>query len=419
MIAAPHPLPKIRLLILLSLTATSSFVDRNVVGVLIEPIKAEFGASDTMIGLLTGFSFAILYATLGLPIARWADRGDRPTIIALSMAVWSAMTVISGVAGSFVQLALARIGVGIGEAGAVPPAQSLIADAFPVEERGRAFAVFTLASTFGYLLAYGGGGWIATHFGWREAFLAMGFPGLILALLVYWGVPEPRRTERRMRATTPAEAFTQTLGVLVAKPTYLAILASMVLYYSLAYGALTFTVPFILRVHNAGLAETGAIFGVVAAAAALIGTLAGGWSVDWLARRNRRWLCWLAAIGLGIAWPLHLIIFTTGSLTVLYAVLFLAITLLSAAIPAQLTAMHLVIGSSRRATALAIAYFFTNLIGLGLGPLLTGLLSDRLGVDHGSAEGLRLALIAMITLFVPSAVLMLWAARNLQRDTEE
>lgn len=409
---------RIGLLLILSLTATSSFVDRNVLGVLIEPIKAEFHATDTQIGLLTGFSFALLYALLGLPVARWADRGHRPRIIALAMALWSAMTLLSGYAGSFAQLALARVGVGIGEAGALPPAQSLIADHFAPRTRGRAFAVFTLASTVGYLLAYGGGGWIAAHHGWRAAFLAMGAPGILLALLVLFGIGEPRQALPPRAMRRPPESVAVSLGILFGKRAYRLILGSMILYYALAYGALTFTVPFILRVHHRPLAETGAVFGGVAAAAALAGTVVGGIAVDLLARRDQRWLCWLAALGLSAAWPLHLLAFVTASISVLYTALFVAIALLSAAIPAQLTALHAVIGSTRRASAIAVAYFFTNLLGLGLGPLITGRLSDALAASVGPGEALRIALLIMITLFVPSAALMVAAARRISGETE-
>ena len=168
---------------MLFLIGTSNFADRNVIGVLLEPIKAEFGISDASLGLLSGVSFALFYATLGLPVAHWADRGDRRLIITLALGIWTVMTALCGLAQSFWQLVLVRVGVGAGEAGAVPPAQSLIIDYYSPDRRGRAIGIFMLSSTTGYVLGIVIGGWIAEAHGWRAAFLFVGLPRLVLAIL--------------------------------------------------------------------------------------------------------------------------------------------------------------------------------------------------------------------------------------------
>ena len=406
-------------LVVLSLVATSNFVDRNVLGILLEPIKHEFGVSDTLLGLLTGLCFALFYATLGIPIARWADWGDRPLIVKLALIVWSIMTVLCGAAQNFAQLALLRIGVGAGEAGAVPPSQSLIADYFPPGERARAFAVFTLASTAGYLFGFSGGGWVAQTYGWRTTFVVVGLPGLLLALLVHWGLRDPRHAVgARPSARAPTEPLSQTLAVLGKKPAFLYVLGSMVLYYFLAYGALIFTTSFIVRIHHLSLAQAGSIFGLVTASAAVLGSLLGGVIADAVSRRGTKWLCRLCALGLVLSWPLHVAAFLTPSAPLMFGCLFVSVLLLSGVVPSQYTALHMVCGSRRRATAIAIALLVINLVGMGLGPIVTGLLSDHFRASLGSAEGLRMALVIVLTVFVPSGGLMLMAERHLPSDLE-
>ena len=412
---------RIGFLAVLSLVATSNFVDRNVLGILLQPIKAEFGVSDTLLGLLSGLCFALFYATLGIPIARLADHGNRARIVTAALIAWSLMCAAAGLAQNFWQLALTRVGVGAGEAGAVPPAQSLIADYFPPEQRTRAFAVFTLGSTAGYLLGFSGGGWIAQTYGWRMTFVAVGLPGLLLAALAALVLREPRRhgVSAATRIAPVGETLSATVAALIRKPAFLYVLGSLILYNFLASGALIFTTSFIVRVHGLSLARAGAIFGAVAAVAAVAGSLIGGTVADAAIRRDPRWLTRLSAAGLFLAWPLHLLAFATASVPVMFAALFLAIVLLSGVVPGQYAALHMVCGSRRRATAIAIALLLVNLIGLGLGPIATGALSDHFAATEGPAEGLRTALLVVLTVFVPSAGLMLMAQPHFNRDRED
>ncbi len=403
---------------ILFLVSMSNYVDRQILSVLLEPIKSEFGVSDTALGLLTGLSFALFYATLGLPIARLADRSDRKVIITAALVVWSAMTMACGQAATFTQLVLARIGVGAGEAGAIPPAQSLLADYYPPERRTRALAAFTLASTAGFLIGLAGGGWVAQHYGWRTAFVVAGAPGLVIAVIVHLFLQEPRNASGGLRTSGAPEHLRVTVAALATKPAYVLIVSSMVLYFLMAYGALVFVPSFMVRVHHLTIAEAGLRFAVASGAGAVLGTLGGGWLSDRLAARNIAWLARLPGWGLLLAWPVHVAAFLAPSLSMSLVMLFTGALLLSAVVPSQYSALHAVCGSPRRATAVAVAFLFTNLIGLGLGPVIAGAMSDAFAASFGPAEGLRFSLAAIVVMFLPAGVLMLYAARRLAADAE-
>jgi predicted MFS family arabinose efflux permease len=403
----------------LFLVGTSNYVDRSIIGVLLEPIKAEFQVSDTMLGLLSGISFALMYATFGIPIARWADRGDRRLVITLSMVVWNIMTGLCGVASGFWQLAAARFGVGLGESGAIPPAQSLLADYYPPEDRARAFGVFGTSSSAGYAIALILGGFLAQNFGWRAAFLAFGLLGMGLAPLTYLVLREPRHASQFAVRSGDYESTRAAVRVLFAKATYRNILVSIVLYFLVAYGALVFIVSVMIRVHGLSVAKAGATFGTIVAVSALIGNLVGGAVADRLARRNLAWLAPFAGWGMIAAMPIFQLALWSPSLVTMIPLLLLAMVLLSGVVPAMYSALHVVCGSKRRALAVAIAFFFANLIGLGLGPVIAGSLSDVLAFNYGPAEGLRYALMIVTNVLALAGWFMLRAVRYLQTDAED
>ncbi len=405
-------------LAVLFLVSTSNYVDRNIIGVLLEPIKREFGVSDTMLGLLTGFSFAVFYATLGIPVARWADRGDRKLILTVSLAAWSVMTALCGMAQSFVQLALARIGVGAGEAGALPPAQSLIADYYPPAERGKALGTFMMSSMAGYVLGVVVGGQIAQAYGWRAAFLVVGLPGLALAVITYLMLDEPRRLPQFAVAAAAVEPLRTSIKALAAKRSFVDITIAMVLYFLMAYGAFVFTVSYLIRSHGLSVGRASAIFGTVSTVTAVIGSLVGGALADRLARRNITWLARLPGWVLILAFPVYELAFSVRSLPMTVAVLAVGGSLLTGAIPSMFAALHAVCGSARRAMSVAVIFFFANLIGTGLGPIITGRLSDSFAASAGPAEGLRYAMMIVMVAFLPAGWFMLRAARNLERDQE-
>lgn len=407
------------LLFILFLTGTSNYADRNVIGVLLEPIKAEFGVSDTMLGLLTGLAFAIFYVTVGLPIAWLADRGNRKKIIVWSLTVWSIMTALCGVAQNFWQLALARVGVGAGEAGAVPPAQSLIADYYPPEQRAGALGVYMMSSMAGYIIGMTAGGWVAQHYGWREAFLVIGLPGFLLVVATHFVLREPRLQPRFAVAPEATEDARQSIKQLLAKPAYRNIVYALVVYFLMAYGALVFTASFMIRVHGLTVAEAGGLFGIMSAVGAVVGNLGGGKLGDHLAKRDIAWVARFPGLALIAALPLYVGSFAMGSVALMIPLSLLGGILLTGAVPTIFAALHLICGSKRRAMAVALAFFFANLIGLGLGPVLAGAISDHMAQIYGPAEGLRYALMIMSLTFLPAGIFMLRASKYLKSDAEE
>lgn len=406
-------------LLVLFLISTSNYVDRNIIGVLLEPIKAEFGVSDTMLGLLSGLSFAIFYATLGLPIASWADRGDRRLIITISIGVWSLMTALCGLAQNFWQLALVRVGVGAGEAGAIPPAQSLLAEYFATERRAKALGIFMMSGTAGAVIALAAGGWIAQNLGWRAAFIIVGLPGLVLAIAAGVVLKEPRRLPGLARAQERPESMLAAIRTLLAKPAYLNILAAMVLYFLVAYGALVFSISLMIRAHGLSVAQAGGLFGLVSAVSAIVGSIAGGAIADRLAARDIRWLARLPAWGLVAALPFYELAFMAPNAPAMAAAFLLGGVLLTGAVPPMFAALHIVCGSRRRAMAVAVAFFFANLLGLGLGPLIAGSLSDALARGFGATEGLRYSMMTVMLFFLPTSLFMLRAAKRMVKDAED
>lgn len=406
-------------LFVLFLVGTCNYIDKNIIGVLLEQIKAEFQVSDTMLGLLSGIAFAFFYATLGIPVARWADRGDRKWILTLSLGIWSAMTCLCGLAGAFWQLMVARFGVGAGEAGSIPPGQSLLADYFPFTQRARAIGVFMMSATAGYTVALVLGGWIAQHYGWRNAFLTVGLFGIALTPLTHRVLKEPRHLPQFAVRREDHESTFASIRVLLGKPAYRHILVSMIAYFLVAYGAMVFIVSLMIRVHGLNTAQAGATFGVISAIGAVIGNLGGGALADRLARRDIAWIARVGGWAMMAALPLYELAFYAPTIATMVPLLTLATVLLWAVVPPMFSALHMVCGSKRRAMAVALAFFFANLIGLGLGPVIAGALSDRFAVTHGTAEGLRYALMLVMLIFVPAGGFMLRAAHYLKTDAED
>ncbi|HEX3395129.1 MAG TPA: MFS transporter [Steroidobacteraceae bacterium] len=406
------------LLAILFLVSTSNYVDRNVIAVLLEPIKHEFQVSDTALGLLGGFCFAIFYAVFGMPVARWADRGNRRTIITLALTVWSIMTLCCGLAQSFVQLAVARIGVGAGESGAIPPAQSLIADYFPPAQRARAIAIFTAAAISGYLLGFGVGGYIAATRGWRTAFLAAALPGLVLAVITRLCLAEPRRELRYQVKSHDVETTRQSVAKLMRKRSYVYALIGCLIYFFVAYGALIFIPSYLIRTLHVPLERVSVNYGAASALASAVGTLGGGWLADRLAQRDVRWLAWLPAFALLLTAPLEISGLLVGSFEAFIALGFLASLLLAAGLPPVFAAIHVVCGNRRRATAIAIVLFSATLFGGGFGPLVTGVVSDFF-TRHLGADGLRYSLITVMPLLAASGGCFYAFARAMPKDIED
>ncbi|MBX3510780.1 MAG: MFS transporter [Hyphomonadaceae bacterium] len=419
---------------------TFNFIDRLLISIVQEPIKAEFGVSNFMLGLLGGPAFAILYTLLGIPIARYAERANRINIVAIGAAVWSVMTAACGMAGNFVQLALARIGVGIGEAACVPPSHSAISDYFPAERRATALAIFSLGIPFGSALAAVGGGWLVANFDWRTAFLMLGLPGVAAALLLKLTVKEPPRAATQAKAPT----FGETVRAIAGKASFWHVAMGGALISFVGYGSSQFLVSHMVRNYDLGatlaeeVANASYAFGLIAGVSTGLGTFLGGYLADRLAGRHKHVLSWLPALGLAFAIPLYALSFLQTQFVWAFAFLLLAPITHYLYLGPMYAVTQGVATPRTRATATAFLLLIVNLIGYGLGPPFVGLANDWIAssilADGGltlaqcaapenaaacasaQATGLRYALVALLAFLVWAAVHFLLVGRTLVKD---
>lgn len=375
-----------------------NFIDRQIVNILAEPIARDLELSDTQIGLMTGLAFALFYTVLGIPIARYADRPttSRPKLIATALAVWSAMTAMCGLAQNFWQLLLARIGVGVGEAGCTPPAHSLISDMVPPEKRSSALAFYSLGIPIGSLLGMVIGGTLADLMGWREAFVVVGLPGVALALLVWFVLRDPRRSEAAaaLRAqTAPAVALPlrQAVSEVMRSRAYVLLLLAGAAAAFLSYGKTTWTTIFFQRTHDLTPGQVGLWFGLLGGVAGILGTWLGGFLADRFGAKSRRHVLSAPAIGMAVAVPLAIAAYHAPSWPLALVLLFLPTVFNSLYYGPTYSAAQGLVPMRARAIAAALLLFFQNLIGLGLGPLFFGMLSDWLQPAYG-ADSVRYVL---------------------------
>ena len=407
------------LLTILFLVTTSNYFDYFIASVLLDPIKHEFQVSDTMLGLLSGFCFALVYGVAGLPIARWADRGNRRTVITIALVGWSGMTALGGLARTFWQLTMSRFGVGIMEPGAAPAAQSLIADYFPPGRRATALAIVSMgASAAGYLFGVGLGGYVAATEGWRSALLFAGLSGLALALVARLTLSEPRCLLGFPAASVDGmESICETLARLRRKRSFVLALLGISISTIFASAVSMFIPSFMIRSLHSTLRQVSGTWAIAISAADLIGALGGGWLADRLSSRDIRWYAWLPTIGSILAIPMFLLAFAARHLWSFIALDCLAEVFLSLGVPAVFAAIHVVCGNRRRATAIAIVQLSYTLIGMGIGPLAAGSLSDLFASRYG-VESLRYSLIMMLTFLVPAATSFYFSGRAMLREQE-
>lgn len=366
-----------------------NFIDRQIVNILAEPIRIELGLSDTEIGLMTGLAFALFYTVLGLPIARFSDRSttNRPWLIGGALAIWSAMTALCGMAQNFVQLLLARIGVGIGEAGCTPPAHSLIADLVEPAKRASALAFYALGIPIGTLLGMLIGGLLADMVGWRNAFLIVGLPGVILALIVFVTLKDPRRTGMMQQASTGQPTaqmpMKEALKAMFSSRAFVLLVAAGSAAAFLAYGKVTWITIFFQRTHGLTPGEVGFWFGLVNGAAGIAGTFLGGYLADRYGSKNRRHVLTAPAIGMVVTIPFALLAFMTDNWVQALFLLVVPTICNSLYYGPTYSSVQGLVPLRARAIAAAVLLFFQNLIGLGLGPLFFGILSDLLHPAYG------------------------------------
>jgi MFS family permease len=413
---------------LLTVVYTFNFIDRQVLVILQELIREDLGLMDWQLGMLSGFVFAVFYSVLGVPIAHAAELYGRKRVVSLSLAFWSLMTALMGAAQNFAQLALLRVGVGVGEAGGSPPSHSIISDIFPRRRRAFALSVFSMGVYFGYLVAYSAGGWAAEQLGWRTTFVVVGLPGVLIALLVAASVREPVRgladhgyrldaASSAVAARGAAPRFLETLRVLWSRSSFrhLAIAGSL---QSLAgYGVGNFMPSFVIRAHDMAIGDIGWRLALITGLGGAIAIAVSGWVTDRLADRSQSWYARFPAITIGLTLPLVPLTFLTADTGTMFLA-YIPYEMLGATwLGASLAVAHSIVDLRQRAVASAVLFFLINLIGLGLGPLIIGTLSDLLRPTQGDADGLRYAIIG--TALVAKAwcvVHFILASRALQRD---
>lgn len=361
-----------------------NFLDRQIVNILAEPIKAELGLSDTQLGLLAGPAFAVFYALLGIPIARYADKDgtNRVRLIAIALAIWSAMTAVCGLAQNFVQLLFARIGVGVGEAGCTPAAHSLISDSVPAEKRSSAIAFYGLGVPIGSLLGLITGGIVNDLYGWRIALMLVGAPGLMLALVVLFVMREPRHSRTAEAAATASAAVPLSLGEamreIFASRAYIYILIAASFTAFLGYGKGLWTISFFIRSHGLSTTQAGLSLAVVLGLAAAFGTWLGGKTADKFGARDKRHILTFPAFGMALVAPVLFLGYHMENWLVAMALLVVPSIVNNAYYGPAYGCVQGLVQPRARAVAASIMLFGQNLIGLGLGPFLFGVLSDAL-----------------------------------------
>lgn len=409
--APPTPAYRAYALGLLVTAYVLNFVDRQILTILAGPIAAELRLSDTQLGLLTGPAFALFYSFAGIPIARWADVGVRRSIIALAIFVWSGMTAVSGLAQNLTQLALARVGVGIGEAGCSPPAHSLIADLFPSERRASALSIYALGVPIGAALGTLLGGWLGQLYGWRTAMLAVGLPGILLAVLVRTTLREPPRALAASR-----DSVGVVLRFMLRRRAFVHMASGAALLAFAGYGAGAFAPVFMMRLHGFELGTLSTWLGTIGLVAGGLGTYSGGALSDRLASAEPRWYLRVPAFASLLSIPFSCLFYLWPD----------GRTALVLSIPASvLGIMYLgptfamtqsLVRPDMRALAAAILLFIINAVGLGLGPLFVGWLSDALEPSLGAAS-IRWALVSTVVVCTTwAAAHYLIAARSLRED---
>jgi predicted MFS family arabinose efflux permease len=404
----------------LTLVYVFNFVDRQIVNILGEAIIADLGLSDSQFGMLSGIAFAAIYATLGMPIARLADRGTRRNIIAISLAIWSSMTALCGAAQNFLQLFLARAGVGVGEAGCSPPAHSIVSDIFPASQRATALSIYSLGIYGGVLVGYVAGGYLAAAFSWRVAFVVVGLPGVLLAVIMRFLVKEPPRGMAESRSDVAPASTAAVFDILRSRRTFRHVAMGCALHAFVTYGLGNFMAIFLMRVHEMPIERVGALGGIVIGLGGLLGTYAGGYLSDKLADRfeDVRWHLRVPLISTLAAIPfywLSLIYAPTGDIAIF--LWFIPATIGGMYLGPCLSMTHGIVGLRMRATASAVLFFVLNLIGLGIGPWAVGLLSDLLRPQFG-IESIRYALVLMALVNLWCAVHYALAIRTLRDDLD-
>lgn len=406
-------------LFVLSAVMMLNIIDRQMLSILIDPIKQELQLSDTSMGLLTGTSFALLHVAAMIPIASWADRRSRRNLIAWGLGLWSLLTVLTGLARSFGEIFVVRLGLGVGEATAVPASHSLVSDYFPVERRASALSMLVVAGPIGQTLAFALGGWVNEFFGWRAVFFVFGVPGLLLALVVRSTIREPLRGAADGSAGDWAplpirDSLAHLLGLRAYRQLALAAALAAVANYSI----LIWAAPMWMRLFEMGTGEVGTALALATGPSTIAGVLLSGRLADRLGTRDIRWLAWIPALACGASLPLG-VGFVLAPGLALGTILLAATTFTGAMIiPPIFSAVQSVVWPNVRAMASAWVSLLLTAFGLGLGPPLVGWATDQGTAEYGPGA-IRHALVGAMLCFGWAAGHLVWAGRSLPREIRE
>jgi len=400
---------------------TFNFIDRQIVGILAVPIKAELGLSDSQLGLMGGLAFALFYTLLGIPIARLADRVSRTGIMTAALALWSLMTAMCGVTHTFAQLFMARVGVGVGEAGGVAPAYSLICDYFPTKERARALSVYSFGIPVGAAVGIVLGGFITSLMSWRMAFFIVGLAGLLITPLLKFTVREPERgaldpPRGANRATMGgAPSLLDVIAVLARKGSFWGLSLGAASASMMGYGLFFWAPSFLVRSFHMSLLHASLSFGALVLVGGLIGIWCGGVLSDRYGEKHRSMYAFIPAIAFVATVPFYLAGVLSTTLWISFAVLLVPTALGLVWLGPVLAAVQHLVPGTMRATASALFLFINNLIGIGLGTALIGMVSDLMRLRFG-AESLRYAILAGTGFYLVAAALLFFAGKRLARD---
>ena len=408
-------------LIMVTLVSMINIADRLIMSILMEDIKADFQLSDTQVGLLVGLAFALFYALMSFPIARWADIGNRKNILSLAVILWSGMTALCGAAVGFYSLFLARLGVGVGEAGGSPPTYSLIADYFKPSERARAMGVYMVGAALG---TGGGliiGGILGEMLGWRKTFLVLGIPGVLLGMLFFFSVKEPQRgrLDAGEEKDKQAQAIKKTLKSLAANSIFIRISMSFAMLTMIGYAMAFWLAPIMLRNFDIPLSKVGLYLGLTYIAAGIPAPLIGGYFTDYMAKRDARWRAWIPAIAIIIVAVALWFCVMASSFEVFISCFVVAYFVFMIPQGATLSVLQSSLGAGERAVGSSFALMINSLMGAALGPLLVGMLSDSLSAEHG-VKSLNYALIwVCIGASIIGCFYYLWTAQAMSAELEE
>jgi predicted MFS family arabinose efflux permease len=396
---------------------TFNFIDRQIVGILAVPIKSELGLTDSQLGLMGGLAFALFYTLLGIPIARLADRASRVRIMTVALALWSVMTAVCGLTHSFGQLFLARLGVGVGEAGGVAPAYSLLCDYFPSRQRARALSVYSFGIPVGSAAGMVLGGFITRWMSWRMAFFIVGVAGLLMVPLLNM-VREPARESHDRAGAGPPPSLSQVASRLARLPSFWGLSMGAASCSMMGYGLFFWMPSFLVRSFGLSLTQASLAYGALILAGGLAGIWLGGMIADRYGERRKATYALVPAIAFLATVPFYVAGVLSKSVEGCLVILLVPTALGLAWLGPVLTAIQHLVPAGMRATASAIFLFVNNLIGIGLGTTLIGALSDALRLRSG-VESLRYAILAGTGFYVLAAVLLLFAARHLDDDWYE